>query len=143
MVAWQDHSPCRNAAQFLGIQEVQWILDQLGTEYPTLVGELLAALGAREYEEAVDAASLAGLVAGWGERLRPHIVDTTDLVQRALARGERESPPFVSSERLFEFTGRNVGPVTVPPLPSDRHESEAAPYGAITLSGGWSGAASR
>ncbi len=55
--------------------------------------------------------------------------------------GERESPPFVSSERLFEFTGRNVGPVTVPPLPSDRHESEAAPYGAITLSGGWSGAA--
>ena len=32
-------------------------------------------------------------------------------------------------------------PVTVPPLPSDRHESEAAPYGAITLSGGWSGAA--
>ena len=52
--------------------------------------------------------------------------------------GERESPPFVSSERLFEFTGRNVGPVTVPPLPSDRHESEAAPYGAITLSGGWS-----
>ena len=44
--------------------------------------------------------------------------------------GERESPPFVSSERLFEFTGRNVGPVTVPPLPSDRHESEAAPYGA-------------
>jgi len=49
---------------------------------------LLAALGAREYEEAVDAASLAGLVAGWGERLRPHIVDTTDLVQRALARGE-------------------------------------------------------
>ncbi|MCY4668845.1 MAG: hypothetical protein OXC29_12780, partial [Rhodococcus sp.] len=55
--------------------------------------------------------------------------------------GERESPPFVSSERLFEFTGRNVGPLTVPPLPSDRHESEAAPYGAITLSGGWSGAA--
>jgi type III secretion protein V len=34
----------RHASLFLGIQEVQWILDQLGTEYPGLVAEVQKAL---------------------------------------------------------------------------------------------------
>ncbi|MGV0153062.1 hypothetical protein ACSW29_06970 [Rhodococcus sp. GB-02] len=52
--------------------------------------------------------------------------------------GERESPPFVSSEERFAFTGRNpaAGPPNVPNLPA-----EDAPYGAIKLSGAWTGAA--
>ncbi len=49
---------------------------------------LLAALGATDYAEAVDADAVAALIATWGERLRPHIADTNDLVQRAYARKE-------------------------------------------------------
>ena len=49
---------------------------------------LLAALGAHDVDEAVDADAIAALVATWGERLRPHIADTNDLVQRAYARNE-------------------------------------------------------
>lgn len=48
---------------------------------------LLQALNAEDVA-AVDADAIAKQIAAWGERLRPHIADTTDLVQRALAAGE-------------------------------------------------------
>jgi len=48
---------------------------------------LLKALNAED-AAAVDADAIAKQIAAWGERLRPHITDTTDLVQRALAAGE-------------------------------------------------------
>ena len=48
---------------------------------------LLEALNAED-AAAVDADAIAKQIAAWGERLRPHITDTTDLVQRALAAGE-------------------------------------------------------
>jgi adenylosuccinate synthase len=48
---------------------------------------LLKALGAED-AEAVDETLIAKQIAAWGERLRPHIADTTELVQHALAAGE-------------------------------------------------------
>jgi adenylosuccinate synthase len=48
---------------------------------------LLKALNAED-AAAVDADAIAKQIAAWGARLRPHIADTTDLVQRALAAGE-------------------------------------------------------
>ena len=41
-----------------------------------------------EGESATDERAILAQIAAWGERLRPHITDTTDLVQRALAAGE-------------------------------------------------------
>jgi adenylosuccinate synthase len=48
---------------------------------------LLQALGADD-PAATDERALAAQIAAWGARLRPHIADTNELVQRALAREE-------------------------------------------------------
>ncbi len=48
---------------------------------------LLKALGAED-PAAVDERAIADQIAAWGERLRPHITDTNELVQRALAADE-------------------------------------------------------
>ena len=86
----------RNAAQFLGIQEVQWILDQLGTEYPTLVGELqkvlppqrIADVLRRLLEEQVPIRNARGIVESliaWGAKEKDMLM-LTEYVRGDLAR---------------------------------------------------------
>src|SRR4029079_9240950 len=88
---------------------------------------LLAVLGA----EAFDLDVLVERAAGWGERLAPHLDDTTWLVQTALARGEHVllegaqgtlldldhgSYPFVTSSNAVAggaTTGGGIGPLQV------------------------------
>ena len=88
---------------------------------------LLAVLGA----EAFDLDLLVDKAAGWGERLAPHLDDTTWLVQSALARGEHVllegaqgtlldldhgSYPFVTSSNAVAggaTTGGGIGPLQV------------------------------
>jgi adenylosuccinate synthase len=88
---------------------------------------LLAVLGA----EAFDLDVLVERAAGWGERLAPHLDDTTWLVQTALARGEHVllegaqgtlldlehgSYPFVTSPNAVAggaTTGGGIGPLQV------------------------------
>ena len=92
---------------------------------------LLAALGATDYADAVDADAIAALIATWGERLRPHIADTNDLVQRAYARKEHllfegaqgamldldhGSYPFVTSSHPIAggaTTGGGIAPLQI------------------------------
>ena len=88
---------------------------------------LLAVLGV----EAFDLETLVDKAAGWGERLAPHLDDTTWLVQTALARGEHVllegaqgtlldldhgSYPFVTSSNAVAggaTTGGGIGPLQV------------------------------
>ena len=88
---------------------------------------LLAVLGA----EAFDLDALVDRAAAWGERLAPHLDDTTWLVQTALARGEHVllegaqgtlldldhgSYPFVTSSNAVAggaTTGGGIGPLQV------------------------------
>jgi adenylosuccinate synthase len=88
---------------------------------------LLAVLGA----EAFDLDALVDRAAAWGERLAPHLDDTTWLVQSALARGEHVllegaqgtlldldhgSYPFVTSSNAVAggaTTGGGIGPLQV------------------------------
>jgi len=88
---------------------------------------LLAVLGV----EAFDLETLVDRAAGWGERLAPHLDDTTWLVQTALARGEHVllegaqgtlldldhgSYPFVTSSNAVAggaTTGGGIGPLQV------------------------------
>ncbi|MGO9178249.1 MAG: adenylosuccinate synthase [Candidatus Limnocylindrales bacterium] len=79
----------------------------------------------------VDLEQLTARAAGWGERLRPHITDTTELVQRALADGlhvlfegaqgtlldlDHGTYPYVTSSNPIAggaCTGGGVGPLQV------------------------------
>jgi adenylosuccinate synthase len=88
---------------------------------------LLAVLGAEPFDLDV----LVERAAGWGERLAPHLDDTTWLVQTALARGEHVllegaqgtlldldhgSYPFVTSSNAVAggaTTGGGIGPLQV------------------------------
>src|SRR6185503_17218090 len=85
---------------------------------------LLGSMGA----DAFDLDVLVDLAAGWGERLAPHLDDTTWLVQAALARGEHVllegtlldldhgSYPFVTSSNAVAggaTTGGGIGPLQV------------------------------
>ena len=92
---------------------------------------LLAALGDTDPGEAVDEVAITALIATWGERLRPHIADATDLVQRALDAGEHillegaqgtlldldhGSYPFVTSSNPIAggaTTGGGVAPLQI------------------------------
>jgi adenylosuccinate synthase len=92
---------------------------------------VLAALGAEGIDEATDITKLAATIAAWGERLRPHIADATDLVQRALSNGEHillegaqgtlldldhGSYPFVTSSNPIAggaTTGGGVAPLQI------------------------------
>jgi adenylosuccinate synthase len=89
---------------------------------------LLAALGSTEH---YDADALCEQAAAWGERLRPHLVDATWLVQDALIRGDHVllegaqgtlldldhgSYPFVTSSSPVAggaCTGGGIGPLQV------------------------------
>ncbi|TMB78142.1 MAG: adenylosuccinate synthase [Chloroflexi bacterium] len=88
---------------------------------------LLGAMGAGSF----DLSALVETAAGWGERLAPHLDDTTWLVQAALARGEHVllegaqgtlldldhgSYPFVTSSNAVAggaTTGGGIGPLQV------------------------------
>ena len=88
---------------------------------------LLGAMGAASF----DLSALVETAAGWGERLAPHLDDTTWLVQAALARGEHVllegaqgtlldldhgSYPFVTSSNAVAggaTTGGGIGPLQV------------------------------
>ena len=88
---------------------------------------LLGAMGAAGFDLEV----LVGVATGWGERLAPHLDDTTWLVQTALARGEHVllegaqgtlldldhgSYPFVTSSNAVAggaTTGGGIGPLQV------------------------------
>jgi adenylosuccinate synthase len=88
---------------------------------------LLGAMGAGSF----DLDALVDTAAGWGERLAPHLDDTTWLVQAALARGEHVllegaqgtlldldhgSYPFVTSSNAVAggaTTGGGIGPLQV------------------------------
>jgi adenylosuccinate synthase len=88
---------------------------------------LLGAMGG----DAFDLDDLVDLATGWGERLAPHLDDTTWLVQSALARGEHVllegaqgtlldldhgSYPFVTSSNAVAggaTTGGGIGPLQV------------------------------
>jgi adenylosuccinate synthase len=92
---------------------------------------VLAALGAEGIDEATDITKLAAAISAWGERLRPHIADATDLVQRALSNGEHillegaqgtlldldhGSYPFVTSSNPIAggaTTGGGVAPLQI------------------------------
>ncbi len=100
--------------------------DRLGRVLPDK-NVLLAVLGA----EAYDLDELVARAAAWGERLAPHLDDTTWLVQSALARGEHVllegaqgtlldldhgSYPFVTSSNAVAggaTTGGGIGPLQV------------------------------
>ena len=88
---------------------------------------LLGAMGAASF----DLDALVGTAAGWGERLAPHLDDTTWLVQAGLGRGEHVllegaqgtlldldhgSYPFVTSSNAVAggaTTGGGIGPLQV------------------------------
>jgi adenylosuccinate synthase len=88
---------------------------------------LLGAMGAASF----DLDALVDMAAGWGERLAPHLEDTTWLVQAALGRGEHVllegaqgtlldldhgSYPFVTSSNAVAggaTTGGGIGPLQV------------------------------
>jgi type III secretion protein V len=86
----------RHASQFLGIQEVQWILDQLGADYPTLVAELqkvlppqrVADVLRRLLEEQVPIRNVRGIVESliaWGPKEKDMLM-LTEYVRVDMAR---------------------------------------------------------
>ncbi|MET0383604.1 MAG: type III secretion system export apparatus subunit SctV [Burkholderiaceae bacterium] len=98
----------RNASQFLGVQEVQWILDQLMTDYPTLIAELqkvlppqrIADVLRRLLEEQIPIRNARGIVESlitWGAKEKDMLM-LTEYVRGDLSRylahraadGERE-----------------------------------------------------
>jgi len=100
----------RNAAQFLGIQEVQWILDQLNADYPTLVAELqkvlppqrIADVLRRLLEEQVPIRNARGIVESlisWGAKEKDMLMlteyvrgDLSRYLAYTATRGGRELP---------------------------------------------------
>jgi type III secretion protein V len=100
----------RNASQFLGIQEVQWILDQLNTEYPTLVAELQKVLPPqrtadvlrRLLEEQVPVRNARGIVESlitWGAKEKDMLMlteyvrgDLSRYLAHTASQGARELP---------------------------------------------------
>ncbi|CAB3773594.1 FHIPEP family type III secretion protein [Paraburkholderia humisilvae] len=118
----------REAALFIGIQETQWILERVGTDYPGLVAEVQKALPLQRIAEVFrrlleeqipirDVRSILESLVGWGPKEKDLIMlteyvrgDLSRVIAHRASRGTHSLPAIVLDQTLEQTIRMSIKP---------------------------------